>query len=87
MRARIHYLGAARRRQAGFTLTELMIVMGLSGLVAAALLSIAQVHARNEQQAQQGHAVDVLDQALVADDRWRRRQEGGGRGHGITSSA
>ena len=54
MRARIHYLGAARRRQAGFTLTELMIVMGLSGLVAAALLSIAQVHARNEQQAQQG---------------------------------
>lgn len=42
------------RGAAGFTLTELMIVMGLSGLVAAALLSIAQVHSRNEQQAQQG---------------------------------
>lgn len=46
--------GRRRRGAGGFTLTELMVVMGLSGLVVAALLSVAQVHGRNEQQAQQG---------------------------------
>lgn len=56
---RVDRLKSHRPRRAGsrgFTLTELLIVMGLSGLVVSALLGIAQVQSRNEQQAQQGQA-------------------------------
>jgi type II secretory pathway pseudopilin PulG len=37
-------LAVARRREGGLTLTELLVAMGLSSLVAVALLTMAQVH-------------------------------------------